>query len=243
MRPVRLLLPLAAMAALFASACSKAPDADEAALRTPPSVTPGPPETAPAPVLAGPFAPPAFDCANAQGQVQILVCSDQRLAELDREIGRLLTLAGADPQLDAAGRTALADGQTAWAGNRDQCDATDDMRGCALRTSVLRIFELRQAHASARSDDGAGISRGPTAWKCIGQDALLSSVYVNGEPASMALAWQGQAVAMESAPDPDGLKYQGSIADGDVVFVVKGSAGMFVRPGQPPLSCEVEPVG
>jgi uncharacterized protein YecT (DUF1311 family) len=241
MRPVRLPLLMAALAAVLLSACSKAPDPEVATLQTPAGAVPGPAEPEPAP--AGPFAPPAFDCAQAQGDVQTLVCGDQRLAELDREIGRLAGLAAADPGLDQARRDELATGQADWTERRDDCDSSDDVRACALRESVLRIFQLRQAHAAARSDDGAGISRGPSAWKCLGFDPMLSSVYVNGEPASMALAWLDQTVALEATPDPDGLRYDGKIAEGDVAFVVKGSAAMFVRPGQPGLSCEIEPAG
>jgi uncharacterized protein len=230
------------LVAVLLAACSQAPETDEAASAAQVSPVPGPVLAAPEPP-AGPFMPPSFDCAQAQGEVQTLVCVDQRLAELDREVARLAVLAGADPALDPERRAGLVAGQDAWTAARAACATSADLRGCVLRESVQRIAQLRRDHAHARSDDGAGISRGPSAWRCAGFDAPLSSVYVNGEPASLALAWLDQAVAMEATLDPDGVRYVGKGGQGEVVFVVKGTSAMFVQPGQPALSCEIEPAG
>ena len=244
-RPLRLRCMTAMAIALALAGCRAEPEAEAVAQSPVDNAMPGPgaaqaePEAPP----PGPFLPPAFDCAQATGDAQKLICSDQRLAELDVELGRLFTLAKADTALGAPALEALEASQRAWIQRRDACTPSPALRACILGESVRRVFELRQGYAAARSDDGGGISRGPTAWKCAGADVLLSSVFVNGEPPSLALAWNDHLVPMEAYPDPDGQRYAGKIGDGDVTFLVNGTRAMFAQPGQPALSCEIEPVG
>jgi uncharacterized protein len=240
-RPLRLRCMTAIAIALALAGCKAEPDAGSEAPATVNNAEPGPaqPEAPP----PGPMLPPSFDCTQATGDAQKLICTDQRLAELDKELDRLFALAKADAALGAPALEALEASQRSWLRGRDDCTQSNDLRACILGESVRRIFQLRQGYAQARSDDGGGISRGPTAWKCAGSDALLSSVFVNGEPPSMALAWNDHLVTLEAYPEPEGLRYAGKIVEGDVTFLVSGTRAMLAQPGQPALSCEIEPVG
>lgn len=58
-------------------------------------------------------------------------------------------------------------------------------------------------------------------------------VYVNGEPAAMALAWKDRVFALEAYPDPDGVRDAGKSVDGDYIFLVTGLRANFAPPGQP----------
>jgi hypothetical protein len=63
---------------------------------------------------------------------------------------------------------------------------------------VIRIAELRQGYADARSEDARGISIGPKAARCESFDALLGVTFVNGdEPAARLSCLAGPVAGHE----------------------------------------------
>lgn len=99
--------------------------------------------------------PPAFDCAKAQGEVQTLICSDAKLAALDRQLDAVFRQAAARSK-GAVLKTLKAE-QRGWIKGRDDCwKARDgnatwlteswqvaDIHGCVDATYRLRITELQ----------------------------------------------------------------------------------------------------
>ena len=251
MRNLRISLLTAAVVTLVA--CKPGPAATPAAPSVPEAPQPVAASGEPPPAVASAAAPvvPSFDCAKAEGRAQTLVCDDPVLATLDNELARLFALASSDKSLDAARRRELVAMQRGWVKGRDDCWKSDDLRNCVLSDYANRIHELREGHANARSADAAGISEGPTAWRCEGLDALISATFIRTDmqagrqPGSgvVNLRWLDQAVALEAKPSASGARYVGSAYDGVYEFWNKGDEAMFTRPGKPAGNCKVEPIG
>ena len=243
MRNLRISLLTAAVVTLVA--CKPGPAATPAAPSVPEAPQPVAASGEPPPAVASAAAPvvPSFDCAKAEGRAQTLVCDDPVLATLDNELARLFALASSDKSLDAARRRELVAMQRGWVKGRDDCWKSDDLRNCVLSDYANRIHELREGHANARSADAAGISEGPTAWRCEGLDALISATFIRTDPGVANLRWLDQAVALEIKPSASGARYVGRTYDGDYEFWNKGDTAMFTRPGKPAADCSVEPTG
>lgn len=226
-------------------ACKPEPAAKPAASSVPEAAGPVAVSSEQLPAAASAAKPvvPSFDCAKAEGRAQTLVCGDPVLATLDNELARLFVLASSDKNLDAARRRELVAMQRGWVKGRDDCWKSDDLRNCVLSDYANRIHELREGYADARSDDAAGISEGPTAWRCEGLDALIGATFIQTDPGVANLRWLDQAVALEIKPSASGARYVGRAYDGDYEFWNKGDAAMFTRPGKPAADCSVEPTG
>ena len=182
-------------------------------------------------------AEPSFDCARAEGEVQTLICADETLAALDREIARLYALAQADPALTDAQAAALRAYQRGWIKGRDECWKADAPRLCARREQMLRILELRAGSARAGADD-QGISGGPLRALCpeLGTDALFA--WALTRPGLAALAWIDQALALEQTVAASGVRYEDEAAG--VVFWTKGDRALLSIPGRERLNCVLE---
>jgi uncharacterized protein len=146
--------------------------------------------------LAAPVgaAAPSFDCAKAAaGSIEALVCGDDALAALDR-------------QLDTAYRAALARDATlkaeqrGWIKGRNECWKADDRRVC-----VENEYRQRTAELQARYDL---VARTVSAtWAC--PDFAVTVTYYPTDPPS-AIAMRGdEKVFLLSAPSGSGAKYAG----------------------------------
>lgn len=186
---------------------------------------------------------PSFDCAKAESSAAKLVCTDDRLAALDREVSRLFVLARDDAGLPADQRKQLLAVQRGWIKGRDDCWKAADLRACTTESYVTRIHELRQGHAASRSHDGAGISKGPFAMKCRGLDALVSLTFVAVQPAAAYLGWLDQAVVVNLVPAASGARYQGENYAGKFEFWERGDEMTFAMPGAKPMACVREETG
>ena len=83
---------------------------------------------------------PSFDCAKADGQAQELVCKDQELAAMDRELARVYALAAKDSGLGEQGAASLRAMQRGWLRGRDECWKGDDLRQCVLTAYASRTW-------------------------------------------------------------------------------------------------------
>lgn len=186
---------------------------------------------------------PSFDCAAASGRAQQSVCTDPRLAQLDRELARLFALARAGAHLSTDRRQELVSIQRGWVRARDDCWKAEDLRQCVLDSYVSRIYEVRQGYANARSDDASGISHGPTAMHCDGVDALVGKATIDGHPPALYLQWRNRGVTLQAVQGEADSRYAGRAFDGDYVFVDQGSEARFQRPGKAAVTCSDEPIG
>ena len=120
----RLLITLAAAA--LAGCGSQAGDDDRHQSSTQPTTT----------LATG----PSFDCGKAESEAEKLVCSEPRLAALDRQLADEYQHALAEPGTDKA---VLESVQRGWVSGRDDCWKADDVRRCVLESYQTRLVELK----------------------------------------------------------------------------------------------------
>lgn len=84
---------------------------------------------------------PTFDCAKAEGQVQQLVCNDDGLAELDRQLATAYQAALETLPPDDVSRTKAQ--QRGWIKGRDDCWKADEVTQCVTAAYRTRIVELQ----------------------------------------------------------------------------------------------------
>lgn len=190
---------------------------------------------------------PSFDCARADSAATELVCRDGELAALDLEVGRLFALAKGGPHMTAERRKELVATQRGWIKGRDDCWKSDDLRRCVRDNYLLRIHELRQGYADARSQDASGISKGPLVADCAGLGALVGITFIASEPPHAYLEWLDRFLVMTLAPSGSGSRYAVRIEEGDekgdYVFWVKGDEARFEQPGREALECRIAEPG
>jgi uncharacterized protein len=196
------------------------------------------PQPAPQPAPTPQPAPPAqtiqasFDCAKAEKNAEKLICGDAELAAIDREMARLYKIAS-DAVNATPDFTELLDGQRAWLLQRNTCFD----RECVADISVRRIHQLRHAYADARKQ--GGISMGPVAVRCEGQQALIGVTFVNSEPGYAYLEWAERYLVLPHAPSGSAARYEGSFAQ----FSTQGDDALVTLPGGKEMKCKVEKVG
>lgn len=86
-------------------------------------------------------AEPSFDCAEAQGQVERLICDDADLAALDRALATAY-----DRALERVRDDGYEDphpAQRGWIKGRNDCWKADELRGCVETSYKHRIAELQ----------------------------------------------------------------------------------------------------
>lgn len=189
-------------------------------------------------------AAPSFDCSGNEEGARRLVCSDQELAALDREMARLYALASHGPNLGADPEMELKATQQVWLKGRDGCADAADPRYCLFSSYSGRINELRMGYAEARSDDAAGISTGPMALACDGADFGVGVTLLRSEPGGAFVLWEGNAVALRRSSDAPAERYAGDNADGDVFLTRTGDRAELTLPGDAaPRQCHFEDIG
>lgn len=187
---------------------------------------------------------PSFDCAKAGSDAEEMVCSDASLAQLDNEMTRLFKLAEKDDNLRTAEISELKAMQRGWIKGRDDCWKAEDKRQCVLASYGMRIHELRQGYANARSADPASVSVGPVVFKCEGIDAPIGVTMLTVEP-GLAYLQNGETAVMFTADvkAPD-ARYTGKGADGGAyVLVTNGREALFTRPGAREAVCTMDEIG
>lgn len=136
-------------------------------------------------------AQPSFDCAQAVGSIQELICQHSELAAFDHKLAAVYRQAQAT--LTSDGHRQLDVDQADWIRGRNGCARySQDPRGCLGRVYRDRIAELQ-----ARYQLVPMISR--TSWICDGDptNEVISSIY-DTEPRAAVLqrgdrtitAWQ-----------------------------------------------------
>lgn len=182
---------------------------------------------------------PSFDCAKAQSSAEKLVCSDEQLAALDRETARLFGLAVKGTQVSGERKKQLKAYQRGWIKGRDECWKEPEQKTCVRDNYAIRIYELRQGYADARSQDTKGISKGLLALECDGFDAGIGVAFIASEPSVAALGWKDQKVALGQVASASGTKYAGKSFDGSYNLWTKGGEATFEMPGKQQLKCRI----
>ncbi len=183
---------------------------------------------------------PSFDCAKANGAAEKLVCSDAQLAALDRETARLFNLALHGKHMNETRRRELVTYQRGWIKGRNDCWKAGDLRRCVLDEYAIRIHQLRQGYADARTQDKNGISSGPKVAACKDFGALIGLIFINSEPPLAVLEWRTNKQVFTQGRSGSGARYVSSNADGKSVFWIKGDNATFEQPGGKNYECKIE---
>jgi uncharacterized protein len=192
---------------------------------------------------AGRAASPSFDCAKARSIAEKLVCGDGQLAALDRELARLFALARDDRSVTPARHKELVAFQRGWIKGRDECWKSDDLRGCAVDSYVIRIHELRRDYAAARTQDARGVSIGPLVARCSGAEAPIGASLVNVDPSLAYLGWRDRSLVLTQGPSASGARYTRRSDKGEALFWNKGNEALLILPGEPERTCRIEKPG
>ncbi len=181
---------------------------------------------------------PSFDCAKASSSAEEAICASDDLAALDREVSRLYALASKGPNMTDDRLQELRAFQRGWVKGRDECWKSDlGLEACVAEEYALRIQELRQGYADARSEGGP--SDGPFPYMCTGFDALIGATFVNAGSPRVVLRWLDSFAVLQAAEAASGARYQ----NGNTVFWTKGDEAMFTTPDGDELTCVRDEMG
>lgn len=190
------------------------------------------------------IAQPSFDCSRADSSALEAICASPALSELDVELSRLYGLAIDGPNLTPDRGNELKATQRGWIKGRDECWKADaGLEPCIAESYSIRIHDLREGYADARTDDAAGVSVGPVAVVCDGLDAGVSAVFVNTAEPMVSLRWLDQSIALPNVQSGSGAKYEGETYAGTATFWTKGDEALFTPPGGSQLACRIEEIG
>lgn len=177
---------------------------------------------------------PSFDCDKAEKNAEKLICGDNGLSALDREVARLYKLASdalnATPEFED-----LLLGQRKWLAERNTCFDAD----CLAEMHVRRVNQLRQSFSAARKMENASRSAGPFVLRCDGLNALVGVTILTTNPAYAHIEWRDSYVVMKKGPPP-GVQYEGGFAS----LRAKGNQAWLKLPsGSTEFNCKLETGG
>ena len=133
-------------------------------------------------------ATPSFDCGRVgSGSIEAMVCGDESLSRLDRDLAH--AYAAARAKAGNQHPPTLAAEQRGWIKGRNDCWKAADRRACAMDAYRERIAELQ---ARYRLVEDNGVVR----YACNGRPAdELTVTYFATDPPS-AIAERGDSVSM-----------------------------------------------
>lgn len=174
---------------------------------------------------------PAFDCAKASGEIEMLICQDADLAVLDRELAEvyaasLQTLKGVADEKEAV--KSLKAYQRGWIKGRNDCWKAEDKRRCAEGLYRMRIAELQARYALV---DG----RDPVFYVCNGNpaDEIVATFYPTDPQAVRLERGDSQVIALQTRA-ASGARYE---ADFGILFWEKGGVAQVEWPQATKFTC------
>lgn len=175
------------------------------------------------PSVEDPAAVPV-DCSTAEGAAR-LVCDDDDLAALDRQLDEVLE--AAEDQASQDQRSRLRAVQQSWLGKRDDCMTQGDVRACIAEVYRRRIAELQARY-------GLVAQRGPLHFVCGDRPAnQISVTWFDTEPRTL-IAERGDSESLmyrQIGAGPDYLGRNESLSEyQETITVVWGH-------GAPQMTC------
>ncbi|MGR5140818.1 MliC family protein [Photobacterium sp. DNB23_23_1] len=144
---------------------------------------------------------PAFDCTEAEGAVETLICQDAHLAELDQKMQHVFDKAMAQlPADDVKIQKAM---QRGWIKGRNDCWKVNDVRDCTDFAYRSRIVELQIISGQLEAPKSVPLN-------CGDNSQPFTAVFYNQtDPASLVLTRGNDQVFALSEPMASGIKYSG----------------------------------
>ena len=144
---------------------------------------------------------PAFDCANADGEVETLICQDDGLAALDRQMQQVFDKAMEQlPAEDVKLQKAM---QRGWIKGRNDCWKADDVGSCTEFSYKSRIVELQIISGQLEVPKSISLDCGDTS------QPFTAVFYNQTDPASLVLTQGNDQVIALAEPMASGIKYLG----------------------------------
>lgn len=177
----------------------------------------------------GAAAGPAFDCAEAEGRVETLICADRELAEFDRRLDGLYRQAVdrfPDDEIDR-----LKAYQRGWIKGRNDC-----WKAAAVRECV--DFEYRSRITELEIRTGATIVPSPVGFVCDNGASITAVFYEETLLPTAVLTRVGRAERAERPEDEQILAFQQPAASGakyagpNVEFWTKGDQAQVTWMGE-----------
>ncbi len=174
---------------------------------------------------------PSYDCSGVEpGGVEALVCGDEGLSALDRELAgvygaALLRAAGERP-------STLKPEQRGWLHERDACICTPDPRQCTADS-----YRRRMAALTARYDLAPPV--GQARFTCADQPgAVVLARFYATEPGVLVIERGGRRLLMFQERSASGARYA---AQGREFWEHQGEALAIWTPGAPQVRCVQAP--
>lgn len=200
MQPLVLAVALAALAACSRQPPDPAPApraAEPVAQATDPAGAPATPAGASAPeAAAAQPATPSFDCAQAQGGIEQLVCADPELARLDRQLAERFVQVR-----DKPGAQSVVAEERGWIKGRDECWKADDKTACVRDAYRTRLVELA-------INGGLVVVPTPVEYRCDDNSKPLTAVFYNDlDPQAAVITWGNDQAIAFPLPAASGARY------------------------------------
>ena len=149
---------------------------------------------------------PSFDCAEASGTVEELICQDEELSQLDQRLAEIYSAAiNRLPQAEHATTRAM---QRGWIKGRNDCWKAGEPRACVQASYQTRIVELQIAGGLLEVPDYH-------LFICHQDEGKPFTVvfYNQTEPPSAVLTWGDDQVIAFIKPTASGAHYMSSGVD------------------------------
>lgn len=174
--------------------------------------------------------PPSFDCNKAEGAVEKLICADETLAALDRQMADVY---GAASQKAVNERPPILRAeQRGWIKGRNECWKNDEPRACTENLYRTRIAELQARYRLVPE-------KGPFwyACDCDSKNEVVVTFFETTPPT--LIAERGDQVSlMYLEPSGSGTKYQGR---NELFWEHGGEARVVWGYGAPEMRCSRKP--
>ena len=142
-------------------------------------------------------ASPAFDCSKAEGEVELLICSDDDLALLDIRLAK--TYSQTMENIPVAERSNFRALQRGWIKGRNDCWKAQDVRACVEFSYKSKTVELQIAGGLIEAPRYRSLRCGE------GTEAVpfTVSIYRNADPVSAVLTrGNDQVIAVAPVSGP-----------------------------------------
>jgi uncharacterized protein len=175
-------------------------------------------------------AQPSFDCSKVQeGSIEQLICGDEQLAALDRQMAAVYKAASAKATNEHP--PVLKAEQRGWIKGRNDCWKSDDRRRCVEDNYRLRIAELQARYRLVKIT-------GEAAYQCSDNPAdEVIATYFATEPPTLIAERGDQVSLMYLQPSGSGAKYQGQ---NEALWEHQGEALITWGYGSPELRCRLK---
>jgi len=176
-------------------------------------------------------ASPAFDCSKAEHEIEQLICSDDELGNLDRELAGVFKKSIEVLKGVVGGDAAIKElraYQRGWIGGRNDCWKADDKRACTLYSYQSRIAQLSASYGLAPHGN-------PVEYVCNGNpaDTVTATFFETDLPSVRLERGDSQQIGVLQ-PSASGSRYE---AEFGVTFWIKGDEAQVEWPQGNAFTC------